>query len=119
MGDDAQRYLPLYEAKMMHQFTHRWAGYGADGRTRELSEERLRDPEATVLPRYWVDEREVAARLERRWDGQWLLGWRDITNVTNMRTTIAGIAPGGGHRRALQFAAPGARAGGGRVCWRT
>ena len=109
MGDDAQRYLPLYEAKMMHQFTHRWAGYGADGRTRELSEERLRDPEATVLPRYWVDEREVAARLERRWDGQWLLGWRDIARATDMRTTIAGIAPAVAIGGPFNLLLPGAR----------
>src|SRR5690606_31754447 len=28
-GDE--RYLPLYEAKMLHQFDHRWASQSADG----------------------------------------------------------------------------------------
>ena len=80
-----QRYLPLYEAKMMHQFTHRWATYEANGKTRDMTLEELRDPDCVPLPRYWVDEREVEARLEH-WDRGWLLGWRDITNSTNERT---------------------------------
>lgn len=30
--------LPLYEAKLIHQFDHRWATYTADGDSRNLSE---------------------------------------------------------------------------------
>ncbi len=30
-GPRAIRYVPLYEAKMIHQFDHRWAGYDEDG----------------------------------------------------------------------------------------
>ena len=40
-----QRYLPLYEAKMMHQFTHRWATYQPNGRTRDMTTDELRDPD--------------------------------------------------------------------------
>jgi hypothetical protein len=45
------------------------------------------------LPRYWVPAPEVQARLAGRWDREWLLGWRDITNSTNERTVIAGVFP--------------------------
>lgn len=62
--------LPLYEAKMIHQFDHRWATYvdassGAVGEveTADLSEQQRADPMFTVRPRYWVDEREVLARI--------------------------------------------------------
>jgi hypothetical protein len=53
-----------------------------------------------VLPRYWVPEREVAARLAGRWDRGWLLGWRDICRNTDERTVIASVLPrvGVGHK---------------------
>ncbi|MFS2099322.1 N-6 DNA methylase [Variovorax sp. Varisp85] len=63
-------HLPLYEAKMLHQFDHRWATYvdatsGAAGEveTADLSEAQKADPAFAVQPRYWVDEREVLARI--------------------------------------------------------
>ena len=66
------RQLPLYEAKMIHQFDHRWATYvdtanGSTGdvETADVSDEQKADPEYTVRPRYWVDEREVLARIAR------------------------------------------------------
>ncbi len=47
----------------------------------------LRDPNALPLPRYWVDEREVEARLESNIH-LCLLGFRRISNVTNERTFL-------------------------------
>ncbi|MGI8824368.1 MAG: Eco57I restriction-modification methylase domain-containing protein, partial [Chloroflexota bacterium] len=86
------RYLPLYEAKMLHQFDHRWATYsGAD--TRDMTLAQKQDPHSVALPRYWVPEAEVAARLRGRWEHPWLLGWRDICRSTDERTVIAGILP--------------------------
>lgn len=86
------KYLPLYEAKMLHHFDHRWATYeGTDTRDVTLAEKH--DPDFVVLPRYWVEEREVETRLDGRWDKRWLLGWRDITNTTNERTVIASVLP--------------------------
>jgi len=85
-------YLPLYEAKMLHQFDHRWATYTPHGDTRNLTGAEKRDPACVVLPRYWVDSREVEVRLGT-WDRGWLLGWRDITNTTNERTAIFGLLP--------------------------
>ena len=63
--------LPLYEAKMIHQFDHRWATYvdsadkanGLDTADTTLAQKA--DPHFTVRPRYWVDEREVLARIAR------------------------------------------------------
>ncbi|MBE2192839.1 MAG: class I SAM-dependent DNA methyltransferase, partial [Anaerolinea sp.] len=86
------RYLPLYEAKMMHQFTHRWATYTPDGSTRDMTPDEQRDPSALVIPRYWVDAREVAARLEF-WNQDWLLGFRDIARPTDERTAIFDVIP--------------------------
>ena len=86
--------LPLYEAKMIHQFDHRWATYtqGDDNRDTLLAEKQ--DAGFTVTPRYWVSEAEVKNRLQSKgWERGWLMGWRDITNATNERTVIASVLP--------------------------
>ncbi|MFM7279086.1 MAG: Eco57I restriction-modification methylase domain-containing protein, partial [Microcystis aeruginosa] len=77
--EPAQGRLPLYEGKMIHQFTHRYA-----------------------LPKYWLDEKEARQALLKRGEvdkGQILdyqtyrLGFRDIAANTNERTMIATILP--------------------------
>ncbi len=84
--------LPLYEAKMLHQFDHRWATYeGLDVRDSLLPEKQ--DPDFAVTPRYWVDRQDVDNKLAGKWDKQWLLAFRDITNATNERTSIASFLP--------------------------
>ena len=89
------RYIPLYEAKMMHQFDHRWAtceGLGETSRDVTLAEKI--DPGFEPLPRYWVQEREVKDRLSAKgYNFLWLMGIRGITNATNERTLISSIWP--------------------------
>src|SRR5690606_33780079 len=61
---NGERWLPLYEAKMIHHFDHRWASYGEDGReANDLSEAEKADPSFRALPRYWVEAREVYLRI--------------------------------------------------------
>jgi len=92
-----KRYLPLYEAKMMHHFNHRFGDYadlpeGSDStQLPEVLIARLRDPDYEPLPRYWVLEDEVtkaAGKTSKYW-----LGLRDITNTTNERTVITSMIP--------------------------
>ena len=59
---DGGEYLPLYEAKMIHHFDHRWATY-ENGRTRAPSLAEKQEPNYTVMPRYWVEAREVHLRV--------------------------------------------------------
>lgn len=109
--------LPLYEAKMIHQFDHRWATYTADGNSSDVSEAEKADPDYIVTPRYWVSKAEVDERLVKRdrdgnvtwhWDRGWLMGWRDITNATNERTVIASVVArvGTGDTLLLMFPNP-------------
>ncbi|MEJ1249189.1 Eco57I restriction-modification methylase domain-containing protein [Denitratimonas tolerans] len=86
--------LPLYEAKLIHQFDHRWATYVDADTTRDVTVAEKTDPDFVVTPRYWIDESEVMQRLvEKIWRRPWLMGWRDITNATNERTVIASVIP--------------------------
>ncbi|GIW56879.1 MAG: hypothetical protein KatS3mg082_3283 [Nitrospiraceae bacterium] len=67
----AERYLPLYEAKMVHQFDHRFGDYrdqpqgSASTQLPQVPLERLADPAYWVLPRYWVAEEETLLRIAR------------------------------------------------------
>jgi hypothetical protein len=95
--------LPLYEAKMIHQFDHRWATYEVNARgqagkgevaSRDVSATEKAAPQFSVTPRYWVSTAEVQQRLaDKGWAQQWLLGWRDICRNTDMRTLIGAAIP--------------------------
>lgn len=89
-----QIYLPLYEAKMMHQFDHRFGTYeGVAGRSSQLpniDEGLHQDAGITSLPWYWVESGECESSLGE-WPHQWLLGFRSITNATNERSMIATV----------------------------
>lgn len=91
--DGRRRYLPLYEAKMLHHYDHRWATYTNATDSRLMQPQEKRDPATVAQPRYWVPEREVRERLRDRWDRDWLLGWRDICRSTDERTAVSSIAP--------------------------
>ena len=88
---DQEAYLPLYEAKMIHHFDHRWASYRGE-EIRNLVIADKADPETVALPRYWVPETEVADRLAS-WDRSWLIGFRDIARATDERTVIPAVIP--------------------------
>jgi hypothetical protein len=100
-------WVPLYEAKMIHQFDHRWASYEPDGESsRDVSDDEKRDPCFEPLPRYWVPEGEVEERLRAKgWTRDWLMGWRDIARATDERTVIAAAFPrvGVNHKTPLFF----------------
>ena len=65
-SDELSRPAPLYEAKMVHQFDHRWATYSEDGTSvRDVTDDEKTDASFSVRPRYWVEEREVFLRLAR------------------------------------------------------
>ncbi len=97
---DGEGMSPLYEAKMIHHFDHRFGTYEGQsqaqanqGKLPELDHTAHADPGRVTLPRYWVPENEVAARLDEVWDRHWLLGWRDITGAGVFRTVVACILP--------------------------
>lgn len=86
------RMLPLYEAKMIHHFDHRWATYDGD-KIRDSTPTEKVDQNFSPLPRYWVAEKEVTSRLRGRWNHQWLMGWRRFARSTDERTFIANFLP--------------------------
>jgi hypothetical protein len=59
------RCLPLYEAKMLHQFDHRWATYNNAEDSRDVTLAEKRDPNFVVQPRYWVREEVVESVIPK------------------------------------------------------
>jgi N-6 DNA Methylase len=89
--------LPLYVAKMIHHFTHRYRDYRMMAETSEghnlpdVGSEILSDPNFSPLPSVWVAADEVDRRVDPKL--RWFLGWRDICRATDERTMIASIIP--------------------------
>lgn len=95
-------YLPLYEAKMIQAYDHRAAGVVVEegnwmrqGQTEPTTLVSHQNYEHTVEPRWWVNESEVAARLNDH-DRGWFLCFKDVTSPTNERTMIASFIPTSG-----------------------
>lgn len=96
---EMDRWLPLYESKMVSHWNSRHATYAGateaqlnKGTLPRMSDEVLDDPTAEPLARYWVAETEVE-KAAAGWDRDWFLGWRDVTNASNERTFIASVIP--------------------------
>jgi hypothetical protein len=91
--------LPLFEAKLIHQYDHRYATYeGASTASLKsntlppIPPERKLNHQLSIKPRYWIFSDEVEARLGE-WKYPWLLAFRSIARSTDERTLIAAIIP--------------------------
>jgi hypothetical protein len=92
-NSEHERYVPLYEAKMFHQFDHRWATH-QELESRDCTTIEKSDPNFEPTVRYWVPEGEVANRLTATgWKKDWLVAWRNIARATDERTTILAALP--------------------------
>lgn len=93
-------YVPLYEAKMLSHFDHRFSTYmGATqaqlnkGTLPRLDDNDHDDPGIEPVARYWIEHSKSQSRLSERWPYDWLLGWRDITKAHQVRTFIPCVLP--------------------------
>ncbi|MEV7385941.1 DNA methyltransferase [Streptomyces sp. NPDC091215] len=123
--------LPLYEAKMLHHYDHRFSTYENatekhlnKGTLPRFTVEQHQDPTAVPLPRYWVSEKDtptgefdksgqevrspgVRSRLASKgWDQEWVMGWRDICRASDERTMICSLAPAHGFGHPFPLALP-------------
>lgn len=97
INDEGKRYVPLYEAKMIHQFDHRWATYdGTD--SRDVTSVEKENPAFEPTPRYWVPQGDVASRLMTKgWRYNWAYVYRRLATTTNERSGIGICMPLGGY----------------------
>ncbi|MER5498550.1 DNA methyltransferase [Streptomyces sp. NPDC002561] len=116
-----ERLLPLYEAKMLHHYDHRFSTYEnatekqlAVGTLPRFTVEQHQDASAVPLPRYWVPEQDVPtgeidkdgkpitepgvrSRLATKgWHRGWVMGFRKICRASDERTAITYAFPRAG-----------------------
>ncbi len=89
------RYVPLYEAKLIHQFDHRWATYvevGGGEVCRDVTLAEKENPAFEPSPRYWVPGADVSSKLRAQgWKSEWLVGWRRNARNSDERTMILDV----------------------------
>ena len=95
-GSPTGEWVPLYEGKMVQAFDHRAANIVINPanvhRPAQLTPatvEQHADPNWLPDPQYWVLESQCGWSLE----SGWVLGFKEITAPTNVRTFIAAILP--------------------------
>jgi hypothetical protein len=117
--DETTEYLPLYEAKMLGHFDHRFSTY-RDATQAQLNvgslprptAEQHDDPDMEPLARYWVARPNVTDALDGKWKEDWLLGWRDIARASDMRTFVPSVLPASAVGNKFPLAFPGNPANG-------
>ena len=88
-------WLPLYEGKMVQAFDHRAASIVVNpqnlhrpAQPEPATSEQHRDPGWVPDPQYWI------RAVECGWPAPtWVLGFKEITAATNVRTFIAALLP--------------------------
>ena len=95
-GSPSGDWVPLYEGKMVQAFDHRAANVVVNPKNQHrpaqpqpATPEQHRDPDWLPDPQYWVPA------LECGWTAgsDWVLGFKEITAPTNVRTFIAALFP--------------------------
>ena len=101
-GSSSGEWVPLYEGKMVQAFDHRAADTTLNqenlfrpGQQEAIPVSEKVDFGRSPKPRYYVID--DAERWS--WPSYWVIAFKDVTAVTNMRTMIAAIIPraGAGH----------------------
>ena len=90
-------YSPLYEAKMLTVYDHRFGSYPENSidDTRALprtSLEQYSDPDFSVRSRFYVDKQLVKDKFGS-WKHSWVLCYRAMSNHSNLRRFIPAVMP--------------------------
>lgn len=111
---EQERWLPLYEAKLMHVYTHRYGDFSDAGGQRahilpQIDGVRLEKPDYLPLPYYWVRESNVDARAgDVSWERKWFFAFRKVTDSrASARTLISAVLPYAGAGDSLNLMMPG------------
>lgn len=95
---DTEKYLPLYEGKMIWIYNHRASSIAYQeglvaGRhdTIESKKENLQNRKYVVMPRLWVNSKDVISQINK--DVSYFFGFRKIADSGNARTAIFSILP--------------------------
>ena len=102
----AELMLPLYQARMIHHFDHRYNSVQLNPSNVHnpytnlpVTDVQRSDPEFYPVPQYYVKDDFVRQKFPD--SPEYAIGFRDITNATNERTMISTIVPWAGYSNKL------------------
>ena len=95
---DEETYIPLYEAKLFHQYQFNFATFEGIDRDRLNGQNTNEINNAINIepskPRFWIKEKEVKQYcLNNNYKYKWFVGIRVICRSTDERTSISSIIP--------------------------
>ncbi|NWC01647.1 Eco57I restriction-modification methylase domain-containing protein [Pseudomonas sp. G1002] len=98
--NSGERFVPLYEAKMINHYNYRYSDFSrVDGQRAhvlpKLELDELNDPGYEPIPFYWVPQRALDDSLnDKGWSRDWMLGFRDVTDArASARSFIGAVIP--------------------------
>ncbi len=96
---EEERYLPLYESKMIHLFDHRFGDFKVvdTGKRAHILPKQLienyQNPNYSIMPFYWVPETSVKEVINNN-KSKWMIGFRNVTDSrASARSVIAAAFP--------------------------
>ena len=99
-------WLPLYQARMIHHFDHRYNSVRVNPQNvnrpyvnEPVTDDQHSDPRFHPRPEYWVPADFVKGNFSDHI--AYAIGFRDITSATNERTMLATIVPWAGYGHTL------------------
>jgi hypothetical protein len=94
-----EKYLPLYEGKMVQIYDHRAASVEINpanlfrpAKPRQSTEPEHKNPDYIPAPQFWVPEKEVIKRLPDP-PPEWFISYKNVAAPTNIRTMIVSLLP--------------------------
>lgn len=96
-------YLPLYESKLIYLLNHRYASFldvpekirfNTKAQPNYSTVNDLKNISFNLMPRYWVDNKEVSRVFEKWTNRKWFFGFRNVCRgLTDYRTSISSFIP--------------------------
>ncbi|MCM1140960.1 MAG: restriction endonuclease, partial [Muribaculum sp.] len=104
---NGERYVPLYEGKMIWLHNHQYGEFPKEGNRpssiNSTTLNTLKNTSSDLSPWYWVPEDSVIPKMSKEdkdgnviwsWPYHFYTSFRDVTNATNERTCVASLVPG-------------------------
>lgn len=104
--------VALYEAKMFHQFDHRYSTYAGasqaninEGNLPQVSDQVKQNVYFSLQPHYWIERGELENRLLDKPKQNWFIAFRDVCRLADERVAIFSLLPrvAVGHKAPLIF----------------
>jgi hypothetical protein len=114
---EAEEYLPLWEAKLFHQFDHRFGTFEGVARetrfkrkagTEKVSSDTKKKASYEITARYWMDAIDFKQRISSiGWKKGWMFSFRNVaranTDIRSSIGTLSRMLPAGNSAPILMF----------------